>query len=81
MELNTFAIEKEDYNFQESKKMISSKDTLEKFLTGKTFKKLLDFICFLQKSVESKSRKDNPFPENVFFLRIKVFIFNNIFSL
>lgn len=65
MDINNFSIEKKDYEFKEAKKIITSKELLDKFLTGETFKKLIEFICFLQRSVEGKSRKDTPFPESV----------------
>jgi len=71
MENKPIIIEKNTYVYKEAIKMINSQDLLDKFLKGETFKKLIDFICFLQKSVEGKSKKETPFPENVsqiFFL-------------
>lgn len=70
MEINNFSIEKKEYEFKEAKKIINSKELLDKFLTGETFKKLIEFICFLQKSVEGKSLKDTPFPENVIYKKL-----------
>lgn len=51
-------------SFVEAKKLITSPDAHQKFLNGKTINLILDFICALQKSVESKSKKDTPFPDN-----------------
>lgn len=70
MDINNFSIEKKDYEFKEAKKIITSTELLDKFLKGETFKKLMEFICFLQKSVEGKSKKDTPFPENVIYKKI-----------
>ncbi len=49
--------------FTEAKKVINSQDLLSKFLNGKTFHKIMDFICTLQKSVEGKNRLETPLPE------------------
>jgi len=63
----TYNIESRDsYEFKVAEKMIKSKEVLENFLNGETIKKLLDYICFLQKSIEGFSVKDTPFPDNVF---------------
>lgn len=65
MEVNQYTIDKQNYSFKEAKKIITSQELLEKFLKGETFKKILDFICFLQKSVEGININDTPFPDNV----------------
>lgn len=75
MEMNNFSLEKREYQFKEAKKIINSKELLDQFLAGQTFKKLMEFICFLQKSVEGKSKKETPFPENVFYFIFKILIF------
>lgn len=51
------------FEFTEAKKMITSHDLLDKFVKGKTFMVIMDFICVLQKSIEGKTRKDTSFPE------------------
>ena len=56
---------RDNYEFKVAEKMIKSKEVLDNFLKGETIKKLLDYICFLQKSIEGFSVKDTPFPENV----------------
>jgi len=65
MDMINFSIEKKDYEYKEAKKVINSTELLDKFLKGETFKKLMEFICFLQLSVEGKSKKETLFPENV----------------
>lgn len=49
--------------FIEAKKMITSVDLVNKFMQGKTYQKIIDFIMALQKSVEGKNKNDTPFPE------------------
>lgn len=62
----TYNIETRDnYEFKEAEKMIKSKEVLENFLQGETIKKIVDYICFMQKSIEGFSVKDTPFPEDV----------------
>lgn len=55
----------ENYEFKEAEKKIKSKEVLEKILQGESIKKIIDYICFLQKSIEGFSAKDTPFPEEV----------------
>jgi hypothetical protein len=56
---------RDNYEFKEAEKVIKSNELLDRFLKGETIKKLLDYICFLQKSIEGFSVKDTSFPENV----------------
>lgn len=54
-----------NHKFIEAKKLITSQEVLEgKFLKSQTFTQIMDFICFLQKSVEGKSVSDTPLPKN-----------------
>jgi len=57
MELNKNII------FVEANKKVNSQQALDKFLKSPTFTMIMDFICALQKSVESKSNLDIPEPD------------------
>ncbi len=65
MDITNSFLEKKDYEFREAKKMIYSKEELDVFLKGQTFRKIMEFICFMQNSVEGKCRKETIFPEDV----------------
>ena len=60
------------FEFREAKKMITSPDLLDKFLKGKTFNLIIDFICVLQKSVEGKTNNNTKFSEVI----TKFYLFN-----
>lgn len=54
----------EDFKFTEAKKIINNQDLLNKFLQGKTYSKLMDFICALQQSVQGKNKNETPQPQS-----------------
>jgi hypothetical protein len=56
-------MEENNTQFVEAKKMIKNVEILQEFMKGKTYNKIINFICVLQKSVEGINKTETNISE------------------